>query len=401
MIGVADLAARLDLKRTGREWRGTCPACGYGGGAFVLTTGKGGMPIGRCASCQDRDAIADVTSGGEIAGPVPRDTEAGTKQKVWKQERALSLWRGSEPATGTLADLYLIGRGLPGLAASNALRFRGDCPHPERATHPALIALVCDVSGAPLAVHRTFLNRDGRKASIETVRASLGPIWGGMVRLNEIECGKPLVIGEGIESSASAGRLIGLPAWAAISAGNLAKGLTLPSEARRVVIAADPDAAGRNAARDAWTRWTAEGRDVEKDVAKAHKDGCPPPLPPDDAPPEPMSPRLKVNDVTIERVATLAARACPKGLLIVRDELAGFLLGMNAYNDSGRQFWLETWNGASYQVERQKNPEPIRIKRLAVAAYGSVQPARLAELIQGAHDGLFSRFLWFWPDPIP
>ena len=52
---------------------------------------------------------------------------------------------------------------------------------------------------------------------------------------------QPLVIGEGIESSASAGRLMGLPAWAAVSAGNLAKGLVLPSEARRVVIAADPD----------------------------------------------------------------------------------------------------------------------------------------------------------------
>ena len=47
-----------------------------------------------------------------------------------------------------------------------------------------------------------------------------------------------------------------------LSAGNLAKGLALPPEARRVVIAADPDDAGRKAARDAWIRWRAEGRDV-------------------------------------------------------------------------------------------------------------------------------------------
>jgi hypothetical protein len=56
--------------------------------------------------------------------------------------------------------------------------------------------------------------------------------------------------------------LLGLPAWAAISAGNLGGGLLLPPEVRCVVIAADPDDPGRQAARDAWPRWTAEGREV-------------------------------------------------------------------------------------------------------------------------------------------
>ena len=43
----------------------------------------------------------------------------------------------------------------------------------------------------------------------------------------------------------------------------MANGLLLPSEARRLVIAADPDRSGRNAARDAWLRWRAEGRTVQ------------------------------------------------------------------------------------------------------------------------------------------
>ena len=72
-----------------------------------------------------------------------------------------------------------------------------------------------------------------------------------------------MVIGEGIETAASAALLTGFPAWAAISAGNLAKGLALPPEARRVVIAADADAPGQDAARHAWLRWRAEGRDVQ------------------------------------------------------------------------------------------------------------------------------------------
>jgi putative DNA primase/helicase len=71
-----------------------------------------------------------------------------------------------------------------------------------------------------------------------------------------------LVIGEGIESSAAAGLLIGLPAWAAISAGNLGSGLVLPAEVRAVVIAADPDPPGEAAAQAAAKRWTSEGRQV-------------------------------------------------------------------------------------------------------------------------------------------
>lgn len=139
----------------------------------------------------------------------------------------------------------------------------------------------------------------------------------------------------------------------------------------------------------------------EKEVANAQRKGLAPPLPPADAPPEPIAPCLKISDVTIERVATLAARACPKGPLVVRDELAGWLLGMAAYNDAARPFWLEAWNGAPYRVDRQKHPEPIRIERLAVAVYGGVQPDKLAELTEGADDGLFARIMWCWPDPLP
>ena len=70
------------------------------------------------------------------------------------------------------------------------------------------------------------------------------------------------MIGEGIETSAAAGILLGLPSWASISAGNLARALTLPPEVRRVVIAADHDAPGRLAAKEAALRWRAEGRAV-------------------------------------------------------------------------------------------------------------------------------------------
>ena len=56
-MNAAELASRLDLHRAGREWRGSCPACGYGSDAFTLSAGRNGKPLLWCASCQDQDGI--------------------------------------------------------------------------------------------------------------------------------------------------------------------------------------------------------------------------------------------------------------------------------------------------------------------------------------------------------
>jgi phage/plasmid primase-like uncharacterized protein len=237
--------------------------CGYRD-SLALGVGRSGVPLLSCHSCADRDGLRALLHGyGAINGPTRSASEAPRRaeQKERSKERALALWRGSQPATGTLAERYLIARGLIGLAASSALRFRGDCPHPTGGRLPAMVALVTDAAGQPLAIHRTFLRRDrSAKADVEPQRASLGPIWGGAVRLDPLA--PELVIGEGVETSASAGKLVGLPAWAAISAGNLARGVVLPREVRHVVVACDRDLPGIDAAEAAAKRWREEGRDV-------------------------------------------------------------------------------------------------------------------------------------------
>jgi phage/plasmid primase-like uncharacterized protein len=268
------LAAQLSLHRAGREWRGACPLCGYRH-AFVLNTGRNGAPVAWCASCQDRDGIrALLRDCGAIpsAANMSAETQRREEQRQKSKERALALWRGSGPAAGTIAARYFAARGLSGLAHLPALRFRADCWHEEtRGKYPALMALVTDVNDQPIAIHRTYVRRDGSgKADIEPNRKSLGPIWGGAIRLDPLAPG--LVIGEGIETSASAGRLLGLPAWAAVSAGNLARGVVLPPGVGLVVIAADPDPAGRDAAHAAWFRWRAEGRQVQ--IATPDHDNC-------------------------------------------------------------------------------------------------------------------------------
>jgi hypothetical protein len=137
------------------------------------------------------------------------------------------------------------------------------------------------------------------------------------------------------------------------------------------------------------------------EVLEAEKAKKAPPIPPASTlPPEPQPPRLQQYDVTIEKIEELLALAAPKGLLIIRDELSGWIDGMNAYNEGGRAFWVEAYGGRPYRVERKKFALPLIIPRLAVAVYGGTQPDKVAKLVSEADDGLLARLLWAWPDRI-
>jgi len=248
-----EIAGRFGLRRVGRTWRGNCPQCGYRDAA-VLLPARGEQP-GRlwCANGCD---LGDLDGTHQRRSPQPAEDRHTS-------EKALRLWNGADPCAGTPAALYLAGRGLPHLVASQALRFRADCPHPEeRHRMPALIAAVTDFAGRIVAVHRTFVTRAGEKAPVIPPRASLGKIGGGAVRLSDPVPDKRLVIGEGIESSAACGLLTEQPAWAAVSAGNLGWRLTLPIEINSVLIACDRDPPGMRAAEAAAARWRAEDRNV-------------------------------------------------------------------------------------------------------------------------------------------
>ena len=98
----------------------------------------------------------------------------------------------------------------------------------------------------------------------------------------------------------------------------------------------------------------------------------------------------------------MLATAAAKGLSVVRDELAGWIDGMSAYNPAARSFWVEAYGGRPFRVERQKHPElRLTFRRLAVGLYGRYTPDKLALLMRGADDGLLARILWTWPEPIP
>jgi putative DNA primase/helicase len=258
----ADLATRFRLSRRPRSWSGDCPACSYPR-AFSVRVGKGSRPLLFCANGCTRKVLDDAARHvvQDAWTPPPRPPAAeGANAGAAKQAAAERLWTGSRPCPATPAALYLAGRGIGHACASDALRFHADCPHPEGTRLPAMVALVQNVDGQHVGCHRTYLTLAGGKAAADPGKASLGPVWGGAVRLDPEA--PELVIAEGIETAASAGLLLCLSAWAAISAGNLASGVLLPAGVRRVVIAVDPDAPGERAAHDAAKRWQREGRTV-------------------------------------------------------------------------------------------------------------------------------------------
>jgi phage/plasmid primase-like uncharacterized protein len=176
------------------------------------------------------------------------------------------------PAEGSPVVPYLAGRGLV-LPEQAPLRFLRMAKHPSGCRLPCMVALLQDAEGRPVAIHRTFLHvgRDAvTKATIEPARMTLGPVRGAVVRL--WPAAPRLVVGEGIETVIAAAMLLRLPGWAAVSAGNLGEAMALPPAVREVLIAADNDAPGREAARQAARRWKAEGRAVR--VAMPDREGA-------------------------------------------------------------------------------------------------------------------------------
>ena len=141
----------------------------------------------------------------------------------------------------------------------------------------------------------------------------------------------------------------------------------------------------------------------KEQVRAALKAGETPPPKPEAADPglEPAVPRLVVSDATVERMGVILAEQ-PRGLLMARDELSGWLRNMERYSGgSDREFWIEAYGGRTYSVERMTR-DPTRVDRLTIGMLGGIQPDKLRTLVRHSDDdGLAARILPFWPHPAP
>ena len=158
---------------------------------------------------------------------------------------ARRAWVSRRPARGALAERYLKQRGLDSLSSNPSLGFLPSWPmsmKPGSAMHPCLIARISNARGGFEGVQATFFF-EGR--TLTKRRLVFGRQKGFAIHL-----AKPtnqLLVGEGLESTASAARRFQMPAWALLNTGNLAV-FQAPPGIDRLVIAHDHDAPGLKAA---------------------------------------------------------------------------------------------------------------------------------------------------------
>lgn len=91
----------------------------------------------------------------------------------------------------------------------------------------------------------------------------------------------------------------------------------------------------------------------------------------------------------------------PRGLVLYRDELSGMFADFGRYNKSGEvSNLLSIWDSSDFAVSR-KTQESFCVEKPFLGMVGGIQPDKLAEVFADPKyrgNGLFQRFLWFWPD---
>jgi putative DNA primase/helicase len=280
-MSAAEIAVALGGACRSSIWhRCRCPVHGSSGPTLALCDGPRGLIVHCHAGCSRDDVLAqlrwlgllDDEKGAAVGslGPaeIDRRRAAEERRRQRRIAEALDFWRHETASPcRTAVERYWAIRGLGDLRTPPTIRAsRSWLRHPEGGSRPVMVALVEHVEFGPVAIHRTWLQTDGAaKASFRDPRLSLGPVGGAAIRLAEARENAPLIIGEGIETTASAILVMGWPGWAALSAGGIERLILPPLPlAATVFIAADhdPNGTGERAARIAAERWIAEGRKV-------------------------------------------------------------------------------------------------------------------------------------------
>lgn len=186
------------------------------------------------------------------APPSPRQDPPDDPPATPSEHSARNLWDRCKPLAGTLGELYLHSRSIddanhPSLRFDKALQYKED----HEVSHwPAIVAALTDLEGHVLAVHRTWLDPEGRrKADLPSPRKMLGYSNGAGVRFrNHLLPDCDIVIGEGIETVLSILEALPQSAGIATLSATLVPRILVPPTNGRILIATDRDPAGYNAA---------------------------------------------------------------------------------------------------------------------------------------------------------
>jgi putative DNA primase/helicase len=126
---------------------------------------------------------------------------------------------------------------------------------------------------------------------------------------------------------------------------------------------------------------------------KAEIDDCPRPR------------RYFTNDPTVEKLCELL-RDSPRGILLERDELAGWMASLDRNGREGDlEFYLEGWDGGGGFTQDRIGRGTIHVPANCISIFGGIQPGKLKKHVDGAlaggngADGLLQRFqALVWPE---
>ena len=170
-------------------------------------------------------------------------------------ERIASLWAQCVPITSSdPVHRYLCRRlVIDAFIAPQCLRLHPALDYwhggDKLGAFPVMVAPIIAPDGRMVALHRTYLTADGRKADVPAAKKltrAAGPLAGACIRMHTPMRGV-IGVAEGIETALAASQASGVPTVAAYCANALAA-YRLPAGVRRLVIFADNDKAGREAA---------------------------------------------------------------------------------------------------------------------------------------------------------
>jgi ribosomal protein L37AE/L43A len=270
-IPIMEVVSRLGiggLRPTGGERHGPCPVCG-GRDRFGVNPARG---LWNCRTCNeggdglklvqhvlgcnfvkaldflvgsadvapDPAVVAKRKAKAEAADKKRREVEAAMRARAIRDAR--EIWHAAQPGQGSPAEAYLAGRGIRFAVWPPALRFLPDHPYMKAAARgraiqchrgPCMIAAIQDAAGQVRAVHQTWIDpaRPGEKARIigadgKALPSKLvrGSKKGGAIRLSPWNNTGRMVMGEGIETTASAMMMRIWPGaifWAGVDLGNM------------------------------------------------------------------------------------------------------------------------------------------------------------------------------------
>lgn len=162
------------------------------------------------------------------------------------------------------------------------------------------------------------------------------------------------------------------------------------------------------AARAEWEaqhlRYEAELTGWKRQAAKGHGDTGDPP----EKPVPPIARRYIVSDTTTEALAPILL-GNPRGVLLARDELAGWLGSFDRYAKAGKAgadsaHWLSMHNGEAMTIDRKTGiPPTIHVPSASVSITGGIQPGILSRALGQEHheSGMAARVLYAMPPRKP